>query len=74
MRRAYIFVCPAGTSAFFLIWRLRFEDFFVRMWRRPGWLNISFPVPVALNLALTAFRVFIFGTVYSFNYLFDTRG
>lgn len=60
-----IFNCPLSTSRDFARLRLRFALFFVSRCLRPGRVLLSLPVPVTLNLAMTAFRVFIFGTAYS---------
>lgn len=69
-----IFSWPSSTSLDFPRLLLRLELFFVKICRRPGRVLFSFPVPVTLNRALTALRVFIFGTgCFSFLRSFDHR-
>lgn len=58
----YIFSCPLLTSAGELRWRFLLDDFLVKMWRLPGLVRFSLPVPVTLNRAFTDLRVFIFVT------------
>jgi hypothetical protein len=62
MRCAYVFVCALLTTDCFLNCRLRLDDFFVKICLLPGWFIRSFPFAVTLNLAFTAFLVFIFVT------------
>lgn len=56
------------TSPFLFMRRLRFFDFFVRMWRLKAFWNVIFPVPVTLNLFLALEFVFTLGIL---NMLYD---
>lgn len=60
----YVFANPAATIAVRARLRLRFDVFFVRMWRLPGRFLFSLPVAVTLNFEATALFVFILGTVF----------
>jgi|SRR6516162_8360526 len=51
----------AVTTPFFLMLRLRFFDFLVRMWRLKAFWKVISPVPVTLNLFFALELVLTFG-------------
>jgi hypothetical protein len=54
------------TKPFLAMTRLRFFDFFVRMWRLKAFWKLILPVPVTLNLFLALELVFTFGITIPF--------
>jgi hypothetical protein len=65
--RIILLILPASPFATVVAvrsWRLRFGDFFVRMWLLYAFSLLIFPVPVTLNLLAEARLDFIFGILY----------
>ena len=65
IKRLYVLANDSDKMAGAESCRLRFGVLLVNICRFPGWLCFSFPVAVSLNLAATAFLVFILGTEIS---------
>lgn len=67
-RRLYLFEYASLKTVCFFSCLFRFEVFFVRMWRRPCFVRMSFPVPVFLKRFRIAFLVFILLTIHLRSY------